>query len=213
MNKTLLITRPKHDPIVYYLFYWAQKIIDLANKKHIKVLDLSRKRANPKENMSMLKKQCPSLVFFNGHGSDDSIAGHNDQVLVAVGKNEQFLFSKIIYALSCRAGRKLGPKSIKAGAAGYIGYDADFIFFADEDKIREPLKDETAKLFLEPSNQVMICLLKGHDIKYSHEQSKKKFVESAQKVASSESHNSELIPFLFWDMKHQVCLGNENALF
>jgi len=40
MNKILLITRPKHDITVRYLFYWAKKIIELAKNKGISILDL-----------------------------------------------------------------------------------------------------------------------------------------------------------------------------
>ncbi len=46
MNRILLITRPKHDVTVRYLFYWSKEIIELANKKGIKVLNLEQGRAN-----------------------------------------------------------------------------------------------------------------------------------------------------------------------
>ena len=68
MNKILLITRPKHDVTVRYLFYWSKKIIKLAQEKSINVWNLEGKRANYREIESMLKKRKPSLVFFNGHG-------------------------------------------------------------------------------------------------------------------------------------------------
>ncbi len=213
MNKILLITRPKHDPIVRYLFHWSKKIIELAREKSVAVLNLEGERANYKEVESMLQKKEPSLVFFNGHGGDDCIKGHNDEVLLGVGKNEELLVSKIVYALSCRSGKQLGHESIKKGALGYIGYDDDFVFVVDPDKISEPLRDETAELFLEPSNQIMVSLIKGHSIEDSHQRSKKAFRESAIKVASSESHNNYLIPYLLWDMQHQVCLGNRDVSF
>ena len=159
----------------------------------------------------MLEKRQPLLVFFNGHGNDSQITGHNNEVLLAVGENEELLISKIVYALSCRSGKKLGYESVKKGALGYIGYDDDFIFIIDPDRISDPLRDKTAELFLEASNQVMICLIKGHNIKYSHEKSKKIFLNNARKLINSESEQSYLIPYLLWDMQHQVCLGNKNA--
>jgi hypothetical protein len=48
----------------------------------------------------------------------------------------------------------------------------DFIFCHDLDKISRPLEDKTAKLFLEPSNQVAISLLKGNTSGRSSERSK-----------------------------------------
>lgn len=211
MNKILLITRPRHDATVHYLFYWSKEIIALAKEKGIAVLDLEGKRANHKEVTSMLQKKEPSLVFFNGHGNENSIMGNDNEVLIAVGRNEELLASKIVYALSCRSGKALGYSSVQGGASGYMGYDNDFIFVIDETKISDPLRDKTAELFLRPSNQVMVCLLKGHNIKDSHERSKKIFRENARKVANSESQDSYLIPYLLWDMQHQVCLGNKNS--
>lgn len=213
MNKTLLITRPKHDATVHYLFHWSKKVIEEAEEKGIIVWNLESQRARFREVESFLKNKKPSLVFFNGHGNDNCVMGHDNEVLVAVDKNEQLLVSKIIYALSCRSGKGLGCKSVENGALGYMGYDDDFIFVMEQNKIGNPLMDKTAKLFLEPSNRLMTCLLKGHPIKYSHEQSKKFFRRNIRKVATSESQDSYLIRYLFWDMRHQVCLGNENASF
>lgn len=213
MNKRLLVTRPRHDITTHYLFHWANKIIELAKKKHFSVLDLKRKRANKKEITSILKKIEPSLVFLNGHGDDGCIRGHNNEILLEAGKNEKLLKSKIIYALSCRSAKKLGPKSIKAKALAYLGYDDDFIFIIDKDKVGKPLADGTAKLFLDPSNQIMISLLKGHSVGNSCYRSKRLFRENARRVASSESFYHYLIPYLLWDMKHQVYLGEPSAIF
>jgi hypothetical protein len=213
MNKILLITRPKHDITVHYLFHWAKQIIELAKNKNISVLDLDKERANRREVSSMLQKKEPLLVFFNGHGDNDCVKGHDDEILLAVGENEQLLISKIVYSLSCRSGKNLGPKSVQNGALGYLGYDDDFIFFIEDDKIGSPLEDKTAELFLEASNQVMISLIKGHTIKESYEKSKNIFRENILRLAASESQDSYLIQFLVWDMQHQVCLGEESAHF
>ncbi|OGZ17580.1 MAG: hypothetical protein A2V72_02265 [Candidatus Nealsonbacteria bacterium RBG_13_37_56] len=153
------------------------------------------------------------MVFFNGHGDNDCVKGHDDEILLAVGENEQLLISKIVYSLSCRSGKNLGPKSVQNGALGYLGYDDDFIFFIEDDKIGSPLEDKTAELFLEASNQVMISLIKGHTIKESYEKSKNIFRENILRLAANESQDSYLIQFLVWDMQHQVCLGEESAHF
>ena len=41
-----LIMRPTHDDVVYYLSIWSKELIDLANKKGKKVIDLSDSKAN-----------------------------------------------------------------------------------------------------------------------------------------------------------------------
>jgi len=213
MTKKLLITRPKHDLTTHYLFYWAKKIIELATSKGIPVFDLSKQRANKKEVTSILNKREPGLVFFNGHGRDNCIAGNDDEVLIEAGKNDHLMRSKIVYSRSCRSGKTLGPQCIRSGALVFLGYEQDFVFFTDKNMTNRPLRDNTARLFLEPSNHVIIGLLKGHSAKESHKRSVKIFRENISKVANSESPDNYLIPYLLWDMRHQVCLGDKNAYF
>lgn len=211
MSGTLLVTRPKHDDTTHYLFHWAQEIIKFAKEKGIKVLDLDKERANRKELESVVAKMRPSFIFFNGHGSADSIAGCDDKILVQAGDNEKILEAKSIYALSCSSAKKLGPASIKIGAKAYLGYNDVFIFSYEPDKISRPFDDETAELFLGPSNQLVISILKGHTIGESYNRSQKSFLQNIQKLVTSESSDSSLIPYLLWDKMHQVCLGDKKA--
>lgn len=215
MNKKLLITRPEHDDTTYYLSHWSKKAIETAKSKGIKIFDLFRKRANKKEVLSMINKQKPSLVIFNGHGNDDSIAGYNDEPLVIAGKNEGLLKEKVTYALSCKSGKILGPKSIDSGARAYIGYDDDFIFIYNPNKMTNPLRDNTARLFLEPSNKLIISLIKGNSSEESCRRSQTVFKDNMKKLLSSEATPEEtsMVRYLWWDMIHQVCLGDKKAVF
>ncbi|MBU2472695.1 hypothetical protein KKE74_01535 [Patescibacteria group bacterium] len=214
MNKIFLITRPKHDETTHYLFYWSKKVIELAKRKGIQVLDLQKERANKKELTSIVKKKEPHFIFFNGHGSSSSIKGHDNEVLVKTGDNERLFKDRVIYALSCRSGKELGPKSIEQKTIAYIGYDDDFVFVIDNTKIYRPLDDSIAELFLKPSNQVAICILKGNKIKEAYRRSQRLFAKNIQKLLTSESSpNSVYIRYLLWDMHHQVCLGNEEFVF
>ncbi|MBU4257261.1 hypothetical protein KKC04_02515, partial [Patescibacteria group bacterium] len=44
MNKILLITAPDHDATTRYLSAWSSKILELAGKKNIQVINLKRNR-------------------------------------------------------------------------------------------------------------------------------------------------------------------------
>jgi len=213
MNKSLLLTRPNHDPLTNYLYYWCEKVIQQARKSRVKVIDLDKKRANRKEFESVIRKTNPSLVSLNGHGDDQTVTGFNNEVLIKARVNEQLLAEKIVYALACRSAKVLGPRSIKKGTKAYIGYDDDFVLMYNENKITRPLEDKTAKLFLEPSNMVLISLLKGNDAKTSHLRSKNNFKKKYQSLMTTESPqvDKEALPWLWWDMNHQVCLGDQNA--
>ncbi|MEK7540812.1 MAG: hypothetical protein AAB529_01035 [Patescibacteria group bacterium] len=212
MVKTLLITRPKHDITTRYLFYWSHELIDLAKEKGFSVLDLDDKRANAKEFNSMVRKHEPSFVFINGHGDENVVCGQDNEILVEADKNEEIFSSKIIYALSCKSAKILGRKSIEKGALVYIGYEDDFIFFRDNERISRPLEDKTAALFLEPSNQLVRSMLKGHSAEDSFNRSKNKFYENIKSLLSSESSDNFLVPWLLWDLKNQVCLGKKDAI-
>ena len=66
-------------------------------------------------------------MAFKGHGSPDCVTGGNREVLVKVGENENILDSTIVHSLSCSSASILGPKSVKAGAKAFIGYNQDFV--------------------------------------------------------------------------------------
>lgn len=207
MKHSLLITRPSFDLTTRYISAWAKKIIMLAKEKGSIVFDLDKKRANRQEFESMIRKEEPSLIFLNGHGNYNLIAGQDNEELILAGKNERILKKKIVYALSCRSGKILGPSSIKSGAIAYIGYDEDFIFLYNERNQARPGQDKTAEIFLEPSNQVMVSLLKNHKPRESHQNSKKSFIRLIRRLLSSQSSSleSSAVRYLIWDMQHQVC--------
>ena len=211
MSKALLVTRPRHDVTTYYLYHWTAEIIKEAKKKGFKLLDLSKRRANKKVAESMLRKMQPLLVFLNGHGSSDCVTGHNNQPMIKKSENSELLESKIIYARSCQSGKELGPDCIENGACAYIGYTENFVLCLNEDKTRRPLEDSTAELFLGPSNQVMVSLLKGHSAENANSRSKVYFLKNIQKVINSDSSEHYLAAYLYHDMKNQVCLGDGSS--
>lgn len=213
--KKLLITRPEHDDTMHYLSHWSKKAVENVASRGITLLDLPRERAAKKEVISMIEKLAPGLIIFNGHGSDDCVTGHKNEELIAAGKNESLLKHKITYAISCRSAKLLGQKSVDAGAKAYIGYDDDFIFLYSPDMITQPLRDDTAKLFLEPSNELIVSLIKGNSVEESCKRSQTFFKDMMKKLLTSEATPAEtsMARYLWWDMVHQVCLGNDKAIF
>ncbi len=215
MSKKLLITRPEHDDTMHYLSHWSKKAIDLAEAKGITVFDLLREKANKEKTEGILKKQNPELVIFNGHGRENAVGGHKNEPLVVANQNEELLKEKITYAISCKSGKTLGPESIKKGAKAYMGYEEDFIFFYEPKKITEPLMDKTAEMFLEPSSEAMISLIKGNSVEEAEKRTKEMFKENIKKLLSSESRSEEasMARYLWWNMKHLTIHGDRNAIF
>ena len=206
----LILTRPQHDITTRYLFYWAEAIVGLAKTKGIEVFDLAKHKANRVELEGRVKKLQPELVFLNGHGGDDCVCGHNNEVLIAVGKNHTILGGKITYALSCDSGKKLGPAVVKEPKTAYIGYADEFVFVGDSNYTSKLLQDPKARPFMESSNQVMLSLLKGNSPAEACQRSKNKFREHYLKCLSStaDADSLQIAQFLWWDRQNQVCLEN-----
>lgn len=204
----MLITRPNHDITTNYLFYWSTLIMVQATRSGKNIIDLSKQRANAKEFASVIKKTHPDMVVVNGHGNHSVVTGYNNEPLVEKGKNQDLLKNTIVFARSCQSASGLGPEAVKAGCKAYIGYNDDFVFVTEIEMAARPLDDKTAQLFLEPSNYVAISLLKGHSPSDANNRSKEMYKKTIQKLMSSAgtSTDVELIPNLFWNYSHQVCL-------
>lgn len=106
----LIVTRPQHDVTTRYTSAWAEEVIAFAKKKGVEVIELIKDKASRQELEGRIKKLLPKLIFLNGHGSHDNVAGHDNEILIKVDENHNLLAGKITYALSCNSGQTLGPK-------------------------------------------------------------------------------------------------------
>jgi len=214
MSRCLLITRPEHDEVNCYLCKWSEKVIDEAEKKGLDVIDLRRRKANKRRFIGTLKKVNPGLVFMNGHGDAVSVWGHNDEVILG-DDDVKDIDASIIFARSCDSARVFGEAAVVQKVKAFLGYRRSFWLAIDPEKASNPLDDETAKLFLEPSNYVVIALLKGHTASLANQKAKEKFLENIRKLMASNpsSEDRDIIKALYWNMINQVCLGDKDAVF
>lgn len=213
MNRAILITRPDHDLITTYLFYWSTFVLQEAEKRGIKALDLRGKKANSKTFVSYIKKHEPILVFFNGHGSEDVITGYDNENLVEANKSERLLSAKIVYARSCDAAKNLGRLCIDNGTVAFIGYKKKYALAYTQSKVTNPLKDGIARLFIEPSNLVPTSLLKGNTVKDAYRKSQDAMWRNFRFMLSTRATQSQkdAAPYLWFNRKYQVVLGDQEA--
>lgn len=213
MNRCILLTRPNHDRTTRYISSWVEDVISLAKSKGDKVLDLKNNKASKRETEGRLKKQKPSFVFLIGHGDETQITGQDNKELIKAGVNEDVLIGTITYGLSCKAATILGHEAVRSGAKAFIGYIDDFIFIYDESVRTHPKDDKIAGHFFEPSNQVAISLIKDQTAGEAYRRSQKAFSKNITELLNSESSEKETaaIPWLFWDMQNQVCLGDTDS--
>lgn len=205
---------PRHDDVTEYLSQFSQQIEDAANKANIEIKPLKDKDAVKDIFEKIIKKQDYKMVIFNGHGSDKAISG-NKEILVEAGVNDFLIKDRIVYARSCHAAAVLGVACTKNSKDGcFIGYDRPFQFYVDTQWIGNPLKDNTARLFLEPSNLVPISLIKGNSASYANENAKKQMLKNIRKIlAKADSESFKIAEALWNNFDGQVLHGNSAASF
>lgn len=211
MSKRFLITRPEHDTTTHYLSNWSETAIEQADAHGFKILDLHRERAVKKQVESMISRQKPDFIMFNGHGNDETICGHKNEPLIEATKNEQMREGTVVLSISCSSARTLGASAIKNGTKAFIGYEEDFYY--DTTKISRPLTDDLAKLYLEPPVNIAISLLKGHTAKEAHEKAKYMFNDSISRLMTLEAPDapSRVVQYLWWNAINQVAKGDPTA--
>lgn len=209
----MLITRPNHDITTNYLCVWSEFVVNCAKGLKKEVIDLFSKRANYNEFHSIIKKVKPKFLFLNGHGNDETVTGFDNEPILEASKDLEILFGRIVYARSCRSAKKLGKMSIKNGCEAYLGYDEDFVFMIDDDFVMKPEKDKIAEMFIKPSNQVAVSIVKGNSVGEADKKSKELLKKNIQQLMLSTvpKWQKDLIPYLLWNYNHQVCLGDQNA--
>lgn len=213
MIKTILITQPEYDYTTRYISSWAEKVVQYAKNKNNNVIALKNHRVGKSIFKSVVNKTNPTFIFLNGHGNSDAVTGQDNKPLITTAYNLDYLKKKIIYALSCQSAKNLGKYCIKKGIKTYIGYIEDFIFIINRTKRTHPEQDSIATLFLDASNVICFSLLKGKTTDESFKDSQNAFRKTIRSLLTSESaiQQSSTIRFLIWDMKHQVCLGDQDA--
>ena len=213
MNKGIILSLPRYDTVTEYLSQFSLEIENLGEVKGLAVKTIRDKSVTKKEFEKVVKKLNYNFLVLNGHGTHDSILGHNDEVIIKLGENEYLLKGRITYCRSCDAGAMLGKNCLDSSGNGcFIGYRTKFEFCFDGMWESTPLKDETARLFLEPSNLVPISLIKGNSTKEAHEKSRNKILKNIKKLFRSKRQEAPFIAESLWNNYFgQVLFGNENA--
>jgi len=209
----VLFSRPCDDVTLSYLYYYSKELISESNQLGHKTINKERKDANKKIILSVIEKQKPELIMFNGHGSPEEICGHKQEVIISATKNPEVLKNTVVYSLSCSSASILGPKSVEKGAISFIGYEFDFALGKDPESEASPKHDKIAKLFLEPSNILFSSLLNKKNVKTSVEKAKKKMKDNIDYLHTTDSFLEAIYyaPFLFGNYLGLVAHGNNEA--
>ena len=212
-SKGFLVTRPKHEILLSLLFHWTKPVVDAAYRKGYQVLDLSGEKATHNTFTSYMKKNTPSLVFFNGHGSATFIMGQDNEILIEADTNVEILRGTVVYARSCDAAKQLGIKAVENGCRVFIGYKRKFVVAHSTVNVSHPFDDTLAKLFIEPSNIVSLSLLKGNPAGEAYHKSQRAMRRNLSFMLSSAASTEQqaMASYLWGNIKAQVVLGDQQA--
>ena len=209
----VLFSRPADDVTLNYLHYFSKELVNLSNSLGHKTINKEKDKANKKEIISLIKKQRPNLIMFNGHGSPEEICGHKREMIVSSNYNPEVLKETITYSLSCSSAAVLGRKVVDVGAISFIGYEFDFALGKDPDSEASPRHDRIAKFFLEPSNALFSSLIEGNNVKDSVERAKIMMMKNVWHLNTTKSFPEAIYyaPFLFGNYLGLIAHGDQEA--
>ncbi|MEW5897319.1 MAG: hypothetical protein AB1668_06500 [Nanoarchaeota archaeon] len=210
-----IITIPNYDDATSYLYCYAEELVKFAEERNITLSQLKRPRLRRTILEESITKQKPQLLLFNAHGDEHTIYGDKiegeEEYLIREGKNHQLLTGKLTYARACSAAASLGKTCTEKDSC-FIGYNQPFSFWTDTSRTTTPLKDKVAQLFLQPSNELAMALLRGK----SACEAVDTFLNLSKKnllhlLAKQDEPGAMASAMLLWNnMTAQEVLGNEN---
>jgi len=87
MKKSFLITRPNYDPLTNCLFYWCNFVIEEADRKKFKIVDLKSRKSNRKEKYFLLLSRSKSTQPLKDRVAELFIAPSNLVVISLIKGN------------------------------------------------------------------------------------------------------------------------------
>ena len=147
------------------------------------------------------------IIIGMGHGDIDALTGHNEAVILEVGKYDpREVRGKVIKLLSCQTGNVLGPDLIKNGAGSFLGYVDDYVWVMDADLVSTPWSDKMAATSLMPVIDGLNALLDGRTAKEAFD------IELEGYLRNAELEEDELIgACLEFNRGNAVLLGDPGA--
>lgn len=180
----MIVIRTNHDIQTSYLYNWTKELISEAEKKGLKVIKIEGKDINERVIRSRVKKNQPRFIFFNGHGSAESLYDNNKKPCINL-KSADIFKDTIAFTRACSCLRKLGASAVKKGCNAFIGYKKEFWIARNHKRECQPLKDGVAKPVLECSNVIVKELIKGKTVKEAVQSSYKKSADWILKLIYS----------------------------
>jgi len=205
-TNSLVSISPSYELVTRYAASWQTSILSAASSAGLPYVDLYGSNATRTNFEQAIGTQDPILISIMGHGNYNTIACQNNETLLQGGVNTNILAGRVVYDLSCQAGRDLGRTAFNEGAISFLGYAEDFWVgysygnHADGGMLN-PLDDEVSRAFFEPHNVAPISYIQGSTISASYSASQS---SSNYWINVWEQIDSQVAALLVWNRDYQV---------
>ena len=173
-------------------------------------------RVEPVQLFSILVRRMPfrlaapqsDIILCVGHGDEVSITGHNEALILEVGRYDpREVRGKVIKLLSCQCGVELAPDLVKNGALSVAAYVDDYVWVMDSDLASTPWADnEFAGKSLMPVVDGLNALLDGKTAREALD------IEFNGYTRNAEAEEDELVKCcLEFNRENAVLLGDPAA--
>jgi len=207
----LFITRPQHDKGTHYLYVWSEKVICSAENHGWTIDKSDGAKATRNEVQSKLKKKPANFVFFNGHGNESEMCGHNQETILDESSS-YLLKDTITFTRACNCITKLGKSAVDNGCKSFIGYAGKFWFPRIHKFELTPLKDMAAKPVLEVSNQIPLSIIKNCTVSEAVDSARALTIKYISKlILSREPYDRAALKALSQNDDSLTYEGNGNA--
>ena len=96
MAREILFTRPLFDDVTNHFFYWTKKVLEYLDSRKISYVNIEGNQVKKRVFTSYMKKLKPKLVFLNGHGNSDVVAGQNNKPILIYKDNDHLTTKSIV---------------------------------------------------------------------------------------------------------------------
>ena len=205
-TQSAIFLRPDYELVTRYGAAWQTPILNTASASGLPYIDLYGSQATRANFEQSLTSNDPILVNIMGHGNYNLIACQNGETLLQGGYNTNILAGRVVYDLSCQAGRDLGRTAVSEGAISFLGYSEDFWMCYSygnhsDGGMVNPLDDEASRGFFESHNIAPISYINGSTITASYSASQSKF---NYWINVWEQINSQVAALLVWNRDYQI---------
>lgn len=174
------------------MHYWLGLAIGDASMQGFQVLDSSGPYATSYSFFDTMQKYNPEIVIADGHGDPSTLTGQSLQEVLKACFNNEVLSGKVMCAVSCLTGQRLGPDSRDKQADAYIGFVNEFSWIVSPPF--DPATDPVAYSFQEIVRR-MVSLSCQHQL---------------EQIGLKDLYDSVVGEFEKWENYYSVPPGSED---